>query len=289
MSEVAADEVVGDVEQELLIDDGAVTPLKTSFTLRWTSISFLATLLVCGLLSLHFLRADVKATGSGSGTVMQLDEVNSILHYMSIKPYGVLGVQLDSLHHFVRQAPEPWGLTAIVDPAGLRFVHDLGPAGAGGASHAIYSWLRINLDARFPSDVRDGIQKECDAKMHQYGEKQVIHVVGPDFSQVPWASWQAQQTALQKLTLAYKNILLEFEASKSQRLRLLPVSGGIFSGPFHQQLPHLTFQALEKAFRSLPESSQEHLLQRFKDHKLEMCIFQESDLPSYEAACSSCV
>ena len=28
----------------------------------------------------------------GSGTVMQLDEVNSILHYMSIKPYGVLGV-----------------------------------------------------------------------------------------------------------------------------------------------------------------------------------------------------
>ena len=31
------------------------------------------------------------------------------------------------------QAPEPWGLTAIVDPAGLRFVHDLGPAGAGGA------------------------------------------------------------------------------------------------------------------------------------------------------------
>ena len=26
-------------------------------------------------------------------------------------------------------------------------------------------------------------------------------------------------------------------------------AGGIFSGPFHQQLPHLTFQALEKAFR----------------------------------------
>ena len=32
------------------------------------------------------------------------------------------------------QAPEPWGLTAIVDPAGLRFVHALGPAGAGGAT-----------------------------------------------------------------------------------------------------------------------------------------------------------
>lgn len=286
MSKVAVDEV-GDVEQELLIDDGAVAPLKTSFRWTWMRISFLSTLLACGLLSLHFLRADVKSTGGSS--VMQLDGVNSILHYVSIQPYGVLGVQLDSLHHYVRQAPEPWGLTAIVDPAGLRFVHDLGPAGAGGASQAIYSWLRINLDARFPSDVRDGIQNECDAKMHQYGEKQVIHVVGPDFSQVPWASGQAQQTALQKLTLAYKNILVEFEASTSQRLRLLPVSGGIFSGPFHQQLPHLTFEALEKAFRSLPESSQEHLLQRFKDHVLEMCIFQESDLPSYEAACASCV
>ena len=27
--------MVGDVEQELLIDDGAVAPLKTSFALRW--------------------------------------------------------------------------------------------------------------------------------------------------------------------------------------------------------------------------------------------------------------
>ena len=31
------------------------------------------------------------------------------------------------------QAAEPWGLTAVLDPAGLRFIHDIGPAGAGGA------------------------------------------------------------------------------------------------------------------------------------------------------------
>ena len=42
-------------------------------------------------LMVHVGSAAATHGGSGTGT-MQLDEVNSILHYMSIKPYGVLGV-----------------------------------------------------------------------------------------------------------------------------------------------------------------------------------------------------
>eukprot|EP00435_Cladocopium_sp_Y103_P045822 s1097_g13.t1 len=140
----------------------------------------------------------------------------------------------------------------------------------------------------FPGDVRKGVQKECDAKMHQYGDKQVIHVVGPDFTNVPWASFQAQAEASQKLTRAYKHVFEEFEASNSERLRLLPISGGINAGPFFKQLPHLTFEAIDKAFRSLPMSSQHQLLQRFKKHNLEMCIFEETSLAAYQAACPTC-
>ena len=39
------------------------------------------------------------------------------------------------------QAAEPWGLTAVLDPAGLRFIHDIGPAGAGGGPSSLVDWM----------------------------------------------------------------------------------------------------------------------------------------------------
>lgn len=272
--------------ESVAVDEVEAVPKVTSF--RWRPWLRTQILVALGVSSLVLYLWPVEKATAGVSQTIALEEVNSILPEVAVQPYGVLGVQLDSLHHFVRQAPEPWGLTAVLDPAGLRFIHDIGPAGAGGASRAIYSWLRINLDPRFPGDVRKGVQKECDAKMHQYGDKQVIHVVGPDFTNVPWASFQAQAEASQKLTRAYKHVFEEFEASNSERLRLLPISGGINAGPFFKQLPHLTFEAIDKAFRSLPMSSQHQLLQRFKKHNLEMCIFEETSLAAYQAACPTC-
>lgn len=271
-------------------DAEAVPMAAAKETCRWRWRPWLRTqiFVALGVSTLVLYLWPFERAAAGVSQAIALEEVNSILPEVAVQPYGVLGVQLDSLHHFVRQAAEPWGLTAVLDPAGLRFIHDIGPAGAGGASRAIYSWLRINLDPRFPGDVREGVQKECDAKMHKYSDKQVIHVVGPDFTNVPWASFEAQAEASQKLTTAYKHVLEEFEASDAQRLRLLPISGGINAGPFFKQLPQLTFEAIDKAFRSLPMSSQHHLLQRFKKHKLEMCIFEETSLAAYQAACPTC-
>ena len=40
------------------------------------------------------------------------------------------------------QAAEPWGPTAVLDPAGLPFIHDTGPAGAGGVSPQGVAWRR---------------------------------------------------------------------------------------------------------------------------------------------------
>ena len=126
-------------------------------------------------------------------------------------------------------AAQPDEQTVVVDPAGLQFIQQLGPAGAGGASGAIYSWLSIALDANFPADAMRAVRQEGDAKLHRYGRKQVIHVVGPDLNFASTSTAATRATAAQKLTAAYASVLEEFASSHATTLRLLPVSGGIFA------------------------------------------------------------
>eukprot|EP00435_Cladocopium_sp_Y103_P040323 s1097_g10.t5 len=143
--------------ESVAVDEVEAVPKVTSF--RWRPWLRTQILVALGVSSLVLYLWPVEKATAGVSQTIALEEVNSILPEVAVQPYGVLGVQLDSLHHFVRQAPEPWGLTAVLDPAGLRFIHDIGPAGAGGASRAIYSWLRINLDPRLgilPSTTAPG-------------------------------------------------------------------------------------------------------------------------------------
>ncbi|CAJ1430515.1 unnamed protein product [Effrenium voratum] len=84
---------------------------------------------------------------------------------------------------------------------------------------------------------------------YAYGQKQVIHVVGPDFSAVASDSSSARKEAMRKLEKAYKHVLEEFLDSGATGLRMLPVSGGIFAGPFQEELPRMTFASLNNAFR----------------------------------------
>ena len=211
---------------------------------------------------------------------------SSLLPKVAVVPYGVLGVQLDVSHHLVPVAGAPAADTVVVDPAGLRFIQDLGPAGAGGASGAIYSWLKIGLDARFPHDVTQAVLQEGDAKIHTYGQKQVIHVVGPDLGVVSTSTPATRASAVDKLTVAYRHILEEFLSSESLRLRLLPVSGGIFAGPFQKDLPAMTFASLDGAFRSLPPASQRRLLRT--GTKISLCIFDQRQLEEFQAMCPAC-
>ena len=211
---------------------------------------------------------------------------SSLLPKVAVVPYGVLGVQLDMSHHVVPAAREPAADTVVVDPAGLRFIQDLGPAGAGGASGAIYSWLKIGLDAHFPHDVRQALRQEGDAKIHTYGQKHVIHVVGPDLGVMSMSTPATRASAVDKLTVAYRHILEEFLTSESPRLRLLPVSGGIFAGPFQKDLPAMTFTSLDGAFRSLPPASQRRLLRT--ETKISLCIFDQRELEEFQALCPTC-
>ena len=118
-----------------------------------------------------------------------------IVAKVRVVPYGILGSQLS--HGQVRvAAAEPGSGEVVVDPAGLPYIRS-GPSGAGGASGQLYKW--IGISSHFPQSVQDAIQDSLQAKFWSYdnGQKNVIHVVGPDFR-----SRTAAGLYLQKLVAA---------------------------------------------------------------------------------------
>eukprot|EP00974_Lingulodinium_polyedra_P074468 7217426-Lingulodinium_polyedra.AAC.1 len=64
------------------------------------------------------------------------------------------------------------------------------------------------------------------------------------------------------------------------RLRLLPISGGIFSGPFANDMPGITIVALTIAFSLLSEAQKQKIL----SSKVELCIFSGQLVGAYREA-----
>jgi len=193
-----------------------------------------------------------------------------LVAHVKVVPYGVLG----SSSSAGKVAPEPDAETVFVDPAGLHYIRG-GPGGAGGAAGAIYGWLGIASAPAFPQEVRASLTRSLQAKFHAYGssgEKKCIHVVGPDFRTGvatcctrPYTREEAEA----ELAEAYFNVFREFHASGLRRLRLLPISGGIFSGSFGGEIPQLTADALAAGFARLDEDVQAWVLRA----DLELCVF----------------
>ena len=151
-----------------------------------------------------------------------------------------------------------------------------GPRGAGGAAGQIYRWLEISEHDAFPKPVRDAIRTPLQAKLHYYGTKACLHVVGPNFR----GRSCSRDEALGELTEAYSAVLREFAGSRLGGLRLLPISGGLFAGRFAPELPELTCNALRRAFDALPDRAQ-HIV---SVARLDMCIFMESEYDLYVEA-----
>jgi hypothetical protein len=63
-------------------------------------------------------------------------------------------------------------------------------------------------------------------------------------------------------------------------LRLLPVSGGLFAGPFLAELPQLTAEALAAGFEKLPRGAQAAVLRA----EVHLCVFAHAEGPLFEAA-----
>ena len=87
----------------------------------------------------------------------------------------------------------------------------------------------------------------------------MVHAVGLDFRRLhdppgtpPYTRAEARAT----LARAYENVLREFAASGQRRLRLLPISSGIFAGPMAAEIPALTWEALQLGFDALDPVAQ---------------------------------
>lgn len=189
--------------------------------------------------------------------------------WLRLKNYGVLGTQLAVNGKEVRMAPTPDETVVMVDPAGLHHIH-ASASGAGGASRSIYRF--IGLVGSFPLQVRQAITRECEAKLHCYNGKHVIHVVGPNFTRGNWA----RDDAVGKLAVAYSNVFREFAVSKKPCLRLLPISGGIFSGPFAAVFPSMTSEAISAAIATM-QSAHPEVFQIISNAHVELCVYRADE------------
>ena len=114
-----------------------------------------------------------------------------------------------------------------------------------------------------------------------------------------------KDVAVRKLADAYRNVLSQFArfaVSKAAagpaptgtpvRLRLLPISGGLFAGEYQQDIAPLTIAALEKGIGLLTEEERGVLATEQGGEgdaaeggaQIELCIFLEVELADFHAA-----
>ena len=210
-----------------------------------------------------------------------------------IEHYGVLGKRRQGRKE-EEVADEPDGDTVIIDPCNADFVHRSGPQHAGGAAGAIYQFLNIKTDPSFAQQVKAEIKGEGSCAYHRYGyptSKHVIHAVGYDFRRPgPWGSGSDvdEDAVVDLLGGLYAKILALASKYGRKKLRLVPISAGIFSGSLQSRMPELTAQALLGAINMTfgAEAAEDPHRSTYVDmiESIEMCIYMESDYRAYARA-----
>ena len=128
-----------------------------------------------------------------------------------------------------------------------------------------------------------------------------IHTVGPKLGHGKYTD----NEAVWKLAGAYRNVLsqfVRFAVSKAAagpaptgtpvRLRLLPISGGLFAGEYQQDIAPLTLAALEEGIGLLTEEERGVLATEQGGEgdaaegaaQIELCIFLEVELAAFKRA-----
>lgn len=202
---------------------------------------------------------------------------------LSLAPYGVLGTRLGCDKCVTHSGSSPSPEDVVVDSGGHQVPPPGSPKRAGGAAKAIYQWAGIGDQAEFPKDVFDAVKSERDCKYHDYGRgRHVLHAFGPDLRKMPSTDFTWDEI-VNLLADTYCNIFHEFVNSQRSVLRLLPVSGGIYAGEYHPRMAQLTMTAVRRGFEQLPHEKQRRLLSR----QVELCIFMESEMSSFQQALGS--
>lgn len=221
-----------------------------------------------------------------------------VVQCLRLSPFSVLGTRLTADGRLVAEGRQPFDNIMFTDPAGIPYIHGAGPSGAGGASGAIYTFLGISQEDEFPADVREHVKSPTDAWWHTYskpmGDDAVdlhcCHCVGPNFMEIYYdaaedvlESPEEIAKAIDQLSTCYSNVIAELARSPLRHLRLLPISGGIFSGPFAPVMPTLTAKALGQAISQLDGQVAAALSSR-EGLDIEMCIFEEVQYDAFRQA-----
>ena len=256
---------------------------------------------------------NLQNTDKITGLIYSADTVCSSLNasMFYIRPYGVLGKQLTKKKDGETNAAEieiaeyPTADSyAFCDPAGLTYIKDKTDVkDADGASKAIYEFIQIKnkssdknkINNGFGENVKTGITKETDAKYAEYTippdvKVKCIHIVGPDFSTKNDTINMIKdydntnidiQNAIEKLSDAYYNVLIEFILTEAPALRLLPISGDIFAGKFKNIMPQITYESLNVACGKIKSKNNDYATY-LCEKELNMCIYDEEDYNKYE-------
>ena len=81
-----------------------------------------------------------------------------------------------------------------------------------------------------------------------------------------------------------QNVFVELTKSGCDTLRLLPISGGIFQGPFAEEMPDMTMEAIIKACDQLDSQQMTYIRNAQGIH---LCIYMEDEYGRYLNARSS--
>ena len=224
-----------------------------------------------------------KATPSDFNEPNLAAAVTSITEFsklVELLPEGVLGTR--------GELPRSTSQSAcITDPAGLPYIQQHGPKGAKGASGAIYNFIGLSAKSNFPTSVRKAVKAEGDAAYQRYGLHHVVHVIGPDLREEnPTANSEGQ--VIERLELAYSNVLSAWLKSGLPCLRLLPISGGIFAGQYTTVMPRLSCTALHNAVGAMSGVELTTLRERLQtadgQRPVQLCVYNSLEFSAFQEA-----
>ena len=206
-------------------------------------------------------------------------QMYDIVSIIEVIPGGVLGDAVNAgKTKEVWWKPEQY--TLVVDPAGLRYIQQLGPSKASGASGAIYRWLDIHHNASFPTTVKNGLKDFFQALEFAYSSsKHILHVLGPDFNKDH--KHLSREDAVEVLAQTYFNIWRSYIKSTCKNIRVPPLAGGINAGDWKQQIVQLTMDALLSSFKKLGGENRDKLVAK---GIMQLCIFDQSEHDQWAAA-----
>eukprot|EP00928_Gymnodinium_smaydae_P074406 TRINITY_DN5745_c0_g4_i1.p1 TRINITY_DN5745_c0_g4~~TRINITY_DN5745_c0_g4_i1.p1 ORF type:complete len:1185 (-),score=260.66 TRINITY_DN5745_c0_g4_i1:200-3754(-) len=205
------------------------------------------------------------------------EPVDRFFAKVALVPHNVLGTRSAAKGTEEVVGPEPDANTTVVDLANLLYVQGTGPRGAGGASAAVYKWLGFGNQESFSEEVRTALQAELDVKFVHYGSRHVIHIVGPDLRSVLYKGGK-RSAVIRALSRVYSSILSAFAESGRDRLRLPPVSGGIFAGEYGNGMAEITKEAMMGGFKMLEAELQEKVLDALE---IDLCVPADNEYNLY--------